>query len=145
MRDKPYPGMGNVDKEEGLCLKKKKDKEMSFYFPGGFFMMSGDFMPDCDVEANDILVFSAISSFADNTKRTCYPTQETISKRARRNLRLTMETIKHLVKIGWLTKIRRGLNKPNNYIVHFYKKQKFTEEERREAKNWIDENRRFSR
>jgi len=145
MKDEPYPGMGKVSKAEGLCLKEKKEKRMSFYFPYGFFVMAGDFIPDSDVEANDILVFSAISSFADNTKRTCYPTQKTISKLARRNLRLTMETIKHLVKIGWLTKIRRGLNKPNNYIVHFYKGQKFTKKGISDAKNWINGKERFSR
>lgn len=145
MKDKPYAGMGNVNKEEGLCLKEKKEKGMSFYFPHGFFMMAGDFLPDNDVEANDILIFSAISSFADNTRRTCYPTQETISKLARRCRKVTMRTIKHLVEIGWLTKIRRGLNKPNNYIVHFCKDQEFTKEEIKSAKKWIDENKRFSR
>lgn len=144
MKNTPYAGMGNVNKEEGLCLKKEKDKEMGLFFPGGFFMMPGDFIPDHDVEDNDILIFTAINSFADNSKRTCYPTQKTISKLARRNLKLTGKIIQHLVEIGWLTKMRRGLNKANNYIVHTFKNQEFTEEKKKEAKDWIDERRRLS-
>lgn len=141
MRDKPYLGMGNVDKAEGLYLKeKRKEERIAISIPGGFAQIPIPFLiKDSTVIANDILVYNALSAFANNITKIGYPLLRTISKVARRNERLVMETIKHLVEIGWTTKIRRGQGKSNIYKLHFYKGQKFTRKELKNTKKAIND------
>jgi len=149
MRNEPYPGMGNVSKAEGLYLKKKR-RRMAISIPGGFAMIPIPFLHDPDVTDNDILVYNALATFGSNKIsneiKVSWPLQETVGKVARRCTKVVMRTISHLVKIGWVTKIRRGLTKSNITVLHLYKWQEFTEEQINDTKEAVkNEINRFSR
>lgn len=148
MKNKPYAGMGNVDKEEGLCLKKRNEgRRIIVSIPGGFVQVPIPFLrSDPEVRDNDILVYNALGSFVNNVSKVSWPFLKTVSKVARRNEQLVTRTVQHLVKISWITKIRRGLGKSNIYMLHLYKKQKFTKKELENYKKAADEEiSRFSR
>lgn len=131
MKDKPYTGMGNVNKEEGLCLKKRNEgRRIIVSIPGGFVQVPIPFLRnDPEVIDNDILVYNALGAFVNNITKIAWHFLKTVSKVARRNEKLVTKTIQHLVKIGWITKIRRGLGKSNIYMLHLYKEQKFNKKE----------------
>ncbi|TET65292.1 MAG: hypothetical protein E3J56_15885 [Candidatus Aminicenantes bacterium] len=128
MKDEPYAGMGNVSKSEGLYLKneKKSQSRTAFYLVDQWAGEPIALLDDTDARANDKLIYLTISSFADRGSGSAFPTQERLVKRASRCKRVIGETITHLVKIGWATKIRRGQGRANIVILHSHKCQKFT-------------------
>ncbi|MBW2995468.1 helix-turn-helix domain-containing protein [Candidatus Woesearchaeota archaeon] len=138
MRDKPYEGMGNVSKAKGLFLEKKKEKRMSFYLSEvPWASVPVPMQDDPEAKGNDLLVYLAINSFADKETATAFPSQEKLTKRAKRKRKTVMETISHLVEIGWATKIRRGQGKANITVLHHYKGEKFTKEQLNNIKELV--------
>lgn len=139
MRNEPYAGMGKVSKSEGLYLKNEKKPQTAFYLAGDqWASVPVALMDDPSSVPNDYLIYLVINSFVDRATGTAFPTQERLTKRTKRCVRVIRESIQHLVDIGWATKIRRGLNKSNITILHASKGQKFTKEQLKKIKDVIE-------
>ena len=140
MRREPYAGMGKVSKAKGLYLKNEKKSQTAFYLAGNqFATVPMTLILDREALANDLLIYLSVNSFVDRETGTAFPTQEKIAERAkRRDVRTIRNGINHLAKIGWATKIQRGLNKSNIVILHAFKHQKFTKAQLENIKNMIE-------
>lgn len=141
MRNEPYAGMGRVNKSEGLYLKgeKKEKVERAFYIVDQWASVPIALLDDRpDATANDKLIYLSINSFADRGTGSAFPSQKGLVKRASKCERVIRDTIKHLVEIGWATKIRRGQGKVNITILHGRKGQKFTKERLKNIKDVVE-------
>ena len=140
MKDKPYAGMGNVSKSEGLYLKKEKKSQSrtAFYLVDQWAGEPIELLDDPDARANDKLIYLAVSSFADRGMGSAFPTQKALVKRASRCVTVITRTITHLVEIGWATKIRRGQGRANITILHSRKWQKFIKSQLKHIKSVVE-------
>ena len=117
-------------------------QKIPFYFRGEpLVIIPFKLIIDKDSKGSDLLVYLAVSSYADWSKRTALASQEEIMERSKfTSVRTIKSTMSHLVEIGWATKIRRGLTQTNIVILHAKKNEKISERELKKIRDEIELN-----
>lgn len=134
MRNEPYPGMGNVSKAEGLYLRKEK-KKLHHAFIGkikkGYAAVPNEFLFDPDISTPAKTCYAIIDAYSDVDEGITFRGYETIGKCMKVGSSLISQLVKELIKKGWATSIRRGLNRTNITKIHSYQWEKMDKEKRK--------------
>ena len=137
MRNKPYAGMGNVSKTEGLCSKeKKKDKKTYHAFISrikkGYATVPNELLFDPNITTPAKACYAIIDAFASADEGMTFRGYETIGKCMTVVSSRISQLVKELVKKGWATSIRRGLNRTNITKLHSYRGEKVNNKKRKQ-------------
>jgi len=129
--------LNSVVKE--VLMKIPKRNTSSFYLAGvQWASIPIALMDDKDSVGSDYIIYAAISSFINKETGTAFPKQEKLAERAKKSRSYISKMLRHLVKIRWATRIKRGLGRSDIVILHSYKNQKFTKSELSEIEAEID-------
>lgn len=134
MQDKPYPGMGNVSKAEGLYLQeeeKQEDNDIAIITRRPpYAKIPFDLIRDSSIIRPARFLYAMYDSFADNKLHFTFTGQERIAKALGLKSVVTVSRLTTILKeAGWITVIKRGLGKPNIIILHQSKNEVITKEE----------------
>lgn len=117
-----------------------KEQEIPFFLmQEPFVIIPFKLITDKETTQTDILVYLAVASYGSWQTGVAFVRQEEIKKRAKfTSTRTIMRTISHLEKIGWATKIKRGLRLTNIIILHAKKNQKVSDIEKAKIREIVE-------
>ena len=139
--DKPLPGMDKrKSKAESLYLKKEQEPEEErgrrpresgtvVYYDGPFFaQIPQELIRDPIIPHAAVRLWGIYHTYAQNTKDLklnplTFVSQETVAKDMGVHRNRVSYWTRYLEREGWLTVIRRGLNKSNVIILHGRRKK----------------------
>lgn len=150
MRDKPYPGMGNVSKAKGLYFEeeiegKKENNHVAIFSRRTPFAGIPIELVKEEPDVPNIVkyLYVVYDSFADNRLHFTFAGRKRIAKIMSRNVTTISRLTTILKETGWITIISRGQGKPNIVILHQFKNEVITKKEikayKTEVKRKIDE------
>lgn len=142
MRDKPYPGMGNVSKTEGLYLQKEEKEEKDDNYDTAVFSRKTPFAgipiklvkKEPDIINMAKYLYVVYDSCADNKAHFTFTSQKKVGRIMNRNTNTISRLTQILKETGWITIIRMGLGRTNIIILHQFKNEVITEKEKENYK-----------
>jgi hypothetical protein len=98
-----------------------KDKNLNFKYNVPFTMIDNVILMSEQLSIYDKAVYCTLCAFASNFDKSCYPSYQTIARKARCSRRKVIDVISHLESIGLIEKQEqhnsKGENKSNLYVV----------------------------